>query len=177
MRLPIIAALVMLPVAGFAAGDDDFTPPKPTDTVKKCWGKRVYDADKGKCVKPQQSSLNDDQLFDDARALAYAGRIEAAQAVLAAMTDQTESRVQTYWGFTHRKQGDLDLAKQFYQAALENDPNNLLARSYYGQGLVEEGRLGEAFAQWKEIRTRGGTDSWAEVSLRTALEDGRTFSY
>lgn len=171
----VMQASLAAPV--FAAGGDNPTPPKPTDTVKKCWGKRVYDAEKGRCVKPQESSLNDDQLFDDVRALAYANRIDAAQAALAAMSDQSESRVLTYWGFTHRKQGDFGTATRYYQAALKNNPDNLLARSYYGQGLVQEGRLGEAFAQWKEIRTRGGADSWAEVSLRAALEDGRSFSY
>ncbi|MBT8155399.1 tetratricopeptide repeat protein [Epibacterium ulvae] len=177
MRLSVLATLLVLPVSVYAAGEDNSTPPKPTDTVKECWGKRVYDADKGRCVKPEESSLNDEQLYDDVRALAYAGRLDAAQAALAAMSDQNESRVLTYWGFTHRKQGDFDLATQFYQAALKTDPDNLLARSYYGQGLVQEGRLGEAFAQWKEIRTRGGAETWAEVSLRASLEDGRSFSY
>lgn len=177
MRILAIATALVLPFTAFAAGDDDPKPPKPTDTVKKCWGKRVFDPEKGRCVKPQQSSLNDEQLYDDVRALAYADRIEDAQAALSAMSDQGESRVQTYWGFTHRKQGNFDLAKQYYQAALKTDPDNLLARSYYGQGLVEEGQFGQAFAQWKEIRTRGGEGSWAEVSLRAALEEGKSFSY
>ncbi len=177
MRLIALVTAACLPMTAFAAGSDDFSPPKPSDTVKKCWGKRVYDTTKGRCVSPKNSSFSDDQLFQAVRELAYAGRTQDAQAILAAMSDQSESRVMTYWGFTHRKLGNRDLAFSYYTAALEQDPGNLLARSYYGQGLVEDGRLGDALAQWKEIRARGGIDTWAETSLRDALSTGRTSSY
>ncbi len=177
MRPLFVLAMMIMPGLAFAAGGDDFNPPKPTDTVKKCWGKRVYDPETKRCVKPKQSSLNDDQLFDDARALAYAGRNADAQAVLSAMQDQNEGRVLTYWGFTHRKLGNDALAHSYYEKALKLDPNNLLARSYYGQALIKQGRLGEAFAEWKEIRARGGAETWAETSLRQALETGQSFTY
>ncbi|WP_282094900.1 tetratricopeptide repeat protein [Epibacterium ulvae] len=170
-----LVATFALPV--FAAGGDDFAPPKPSDGTKKCWGKRVYDAETGKCIKPEKSSMNDQQLLQTARELAYLDRQEDAQAVLAAISDQTDGHVLTYWGFTHRKLGNQDLADRFYTLAIAQDPSNILARSYMAQGFVTQGKLGEAYEQWQEILAYGGKGSWPETSLRKALETGKTYSY
>ncbi len=172
-----LTTALALPVTVLAAGSDSTKPPKPSETTKKCWGKRVFDATTGKCIKPDQSSMNDQQLLETARELAYLDRQQDAQAVLAAISDQTDGRVLTYWGFTHRKLGNQELADQFYTQAIATDPDNILARSYMAQGFVTQGKFGEAYAQWQEIRTRGGTGTWAETSLRNALETGKTYSY
>lgn len=177
MRFLVLAAALTLPLPALSAGSDTMTPPKPSDTTKTCTGKRVWDEAKGRCVRPKQSSLNQDGLYEAVRELAYAGRNEDAQAVLSAMADQGEARVLTYWGFTHRKLGNRALAQAFYDQAITQDPNNLLARSYRGQGFVEEGQFGLALAEWKEIRARGGAGTWPETSLRQALETGATTSY
>jgi len=177
MRMILAAALIALPGLALAAGGGDSTPPKPTETTKNCWGKRVWDAGLQKCVKPAQSSLNSDELMQAARELAHAERFEDAQAVLAAMPNQDDDLVMTYWGFTHRKLGNLDAAAMFYSAALEQNPNNLLARSYMAQGFVGQGDLDAAKAQLAEIVTRGGGYSWAATSLRQAIYLGETFNY
>ncbi|UWQ55373.1 tetratricopeptide repeat protein [Leisingera caerulea] len=177
MRFLALAAALTLPVAALAASGNDWNPPKPTETTKTCKGKRVWDEQKKRCVRPRKSSLNQEQLLGAARELAYAGRQEDAQAVLSAMADQQESLVLTYWGFTHRKLGNLELAQAYYDQALASDPDNILARSYMGQGLVQQGKYGAALIQWKEIRARGGDGTWAEASLRSALETGASYSY
>lgn len=175
----LATSVLAFPIHGpaYAAGDDDWNPPKPTDTTKTCRGKRVWDEEKGRCVRPKQSSLNQDELLGAARELAYAGRFDDAQAVLTAMADQQDDRVLTYWGFTHRKLGNATLAQAFYDQAIAQNPDNLLARSYMGQGYVSTGQYGLALAQWKEIRSRGGSGSWPEAALRQALETGATTSY
>jgi Tfp pilus assembly protein PilF len=76
-----------------------------------------------------------------------------------------------------RKTGRLEQAFQYYRAAIDKNPNNLLVRSYMGQGFVELGELGSARQQHQEILSRGGQGTWAEVSLRTALTSGRTSNY
>ena len=177
MRLMMLVACLCLPAAAFAAGGDDWSAPKPTQTTKDCKGAKVWDQKSGKCVDPKRSSLDADTLYGAVRELAYAGRLRDAQVVLAAMPDQASPRVLTYWGFTHRKLGHRELASQYYERAIASDPDNLLARSYMGQGFVEEGKLGLALTQWKEIRKRGGTGTWPEVSLRQALETGHTSTY
>ena len=177
MKKIALAAALLLPVAAFAAGGDEWTPPKPSETTKTCKGKEVWDETKKRCVRPKQSSLNQQELMQAVRELAYAGRNADAQEVLAAVPDQNDPLALTYWGFTYRKLGQPELSLQFYQRAIAQDPNHLLARSYMGQGFVEQGQFGLALAQWKEIRARGGTGSWPEVSLRQALETGTTRSY
>lgn len=177
MRYFVLAAALTLPGAAFAAGGNDWNPPKPTETTKICKGKRVWDENKKRCVRPKKSSLNQHGLWDAARELAYAGRAQDAQAVLSVMADQQGSLVLTYWGFTHRKLGNLELAQAYYDQALAQDPDNILARSYMGQGLVEQGKYGAALVQWKEIRARGGAGSWAGASLRRALETGSAYNY
>jgi len=172
--LPLILAI---PGFAFAAGDDDDATPTTTPTTKTCKGIKVWDADKKRCVNPQGSELETDTLQDAVRELAYAGRYLDAQGVLRAMPDQTDDRVLTYWGFTHRKLGNLELANAFYEDAIARNPDNILARSYMGQGFVAEGRVDDAIAQWREIKARGGADSWAEVSLRDAIRTGITYSY
>ena len=179
MTLPALALAFALPATAHAAGtgSDSTTPPSTTKTTQSCEGVQVWDEKTKTCVDPKDSALDADTLYDAVRELAYAGRIPDAQGVLAAMPNQQDDRVLTYWGFTHRKLGHRELASQYYERAIASDPDNLLARSYMGQGFVEEGKLGLALTQWKEIRKRGGTGTWPEVSLRQALETGHTSTY
>lgn len=177
----ILVFLMIIPGFAFAAGsggDSGSTnPPKPTNTTKTCKGIKVYDATKKRCVKPKNSSLDTEKLYGAVRELAYAGRYQDAQGVLLAMSDQQDDRVLTYWGFTHRKMGNAALALAFYEQAITRNPDNILARSYMGQGFVEEGNMDAAIAQWREIKARGGVGTWAEASLRKAIRTGMTYSY
>lgn len=175
--LPALVLSAAFASGALAAGGGDSAAPKPTNTTKTCKGAKVWDDQKQRCVAPKQSSLDPDEMYDAVRELAYAGRYSDAQAVLAAMPDQTDSRVLTYWGFTYRKQGYSEQALSYYTQAIAQDPQNHLARSYMGQGFVTEGKYGLALEQWKIIRATGGSDSWAEVSLREALLSGQTQSY
>lgn len=181
MRALLTIAMI-LPGFAFAAGggdgfDSTTKPPKTTKTTKECRGNRVWDPAVGRCVRPQSSSLDQDGLMRAVRELAYAGRSADAQAVLMAMADQNDDLVQTYWGFTLRKLGNRDLALAHYRAAIDSNPDNILARSYMGQGFVEEGDVDAAIRQWRAIIAAGGEGSWAETSLREAIRTGATYSY
>lgn len=187
----LLIILMSLPGMAFAAGNESSsssgtgnwssgsstTPPATTETTKTCKGTKVWDAKKKRCVNAQGSMLDSDTLYHAARELAYAGRYQDAQGVLREMPDQDNDLVLTYWGFTHRKLGNLELANMYYQRAIDQNPDNILARSYMGQGYVEEGRTDDAIAQWHEIKARGGVGSWAETSLRQAIRTGLTYSY
>jgi tetratricopeptide (TPR) repeat protein len=177
MRLIHALILAATPGLVFAAGGNDWNAPKPTETTKECKGVKVWDPKKKRCVKPKGAALDADTLYGAARELAYAGRYEDAQGVLSAMADQNDDRVLTYWGFTHRKMGNAARANTYYQKALTKNPDNLLARSYMGQGFVSDGRIKEAKSQLQEIRARGGAGTWPEASLSQALETGQTSDY
>ncbi|MGR3637814.1 MAG: tetratricopeptide repeat protein [Shimia sp.] len=175
MKVILSAAVALVGAApAFAAGDATPVEPKP---VKECKKNKVWSEKKDRCVKPENASVTDDTLYDNVRALAHNQRFEDAQLILSAMSDQSEDRVLTYWGFTHRKLGDVDQGMAFYDQALVQNPNNILARSYLGQAHVEAGNLGAARAELSEIRKRGGAGTWAEASLASALQTGVTFNY
>jgi len=179
MRLLLATALALQTFAfapAVSAAGGDSSPPKPTNTTKKCLFGRVYDEAAGRCVKPNKTNFSEEQLYQAVRELAYDGQFENAQTVLRVM-DQDDDRVLTYWGFTYRKMGEAELANTYYQRAIETNPDNILARSYMGQGYVTEGKTELAIAQWREIKARGGEGTWAEASLREAIRTGLTYSY
>jgi tetratricopeptide (TPR) repeat protein len=177
MRVMLSLALSLVPFAALAAGTGDSTAPTPTETTTKCTGAQVWDEVKQACVDAQSGALDDDTLFDAARELAWAGRPQDALTVLSAMREGETDRVLTYLGFAHRKSGDLEAGLAAYDRALAQNPDNLLARSYFGQALVEMNEIELASAQLAEIRARGGAGSWAETSLSEAIRTGQTYNY
>ena len=196
LRTLALTTALLLPVSAFAAGGGDSSPPKKTETTQNCfktdqWDPElkktvrfskpvngVWDANLKKCVRPDKTShLDSDTLYRAVRELAYAGRYQDAITVLDQMPDQQSDLVLTYRGFTARKLGDLELANVYYQQAIDANPDNILARSYMGQGKVTEGDIVAATTQLREIQNRGGAGTWAEASLRSAIESGATYSY
>ena len=175
-HLAIVAALALSSQSAMGAGDEDFVP-KPTQTTKECKNGKIWSDKKKRCVKPGNASLDDDTRYDAVREYAYAGQYENAQTVLKSMSNQNDDRVMTYWGFTHRKMGNVELGMSFYERAIALNPDNLLVRSYMGQAHVEAGDTYLAWLQLQEIRTRGGEGSWPEQSLAQAIETGVTYNY
>ncbi|MEP5732365.1 MAG: tetratricopeptide repeat protein [Sulfitobacter sp.] len=175
MKTLLLASAFALPFAApsaFAAGGGEETAP----SRPKCKTGQIFDRKTRSCVVAKESNLDVDGLYENLRELAYAGRYDDAQVVLAQMP-QNDDRTLTYLGFTNRKQGNMKAAMSYYEHALRVNPANVLARSYMGQGLVEQGKLKEAMTQLREIRNHGGTGTWAEASLRRAIATGRTFDY
>ncbi|WP_240336795.1 hypothetical protein [Tropicibacter sp. Alg240-R139] len=175
--------------AGGANGDADgggtegktgtlwVNPPEKTENTTICQHVTIWDTASETCQAPTFASFDTQTLYHAVRELAYAGRYRDAQSILQVMHDQTDDRVLTYWGFTHRKLGHRELADAYYRSAIAINPDNILARSYMGQGFVAEGKLDLAIAQWREINVRGGQGTWAESSLREAIRTGVTYSY
>ena len=198
--LACAGALVISAQAVFAAGGGSSNSgttiaPSQTETTKDCFDTRqwdpeantyvrfsqkvngVWDPQLRRCIRPDKAGYLKSEILEDAvRELAYFDRNDDAQKVLAQM-DQDSDFVMTYWGFTHRKLGNRDQANAFYQAAITKNPDNILARSYMGQGFVAEGDYVAARAQLLDIRARGGTGTWAEVSLLKAIETGTGYNY
>lgn len=174
MKKIVTASLFAIPFAAsmaFAAGGGDSTPSKP-----KCKSGEVYDKKTKTCISSSRSGLDTDALYENVRSLAYAGRYDDAQLVLAQMP-QDDDRTLTYLGFTNRKMGNIDLAMSYYHRAVAANPANILARSYMGQGLVDQGLISQAMVQLRAIHDHGGKGTWAEASLRKAIATGETFNY
>lgn len=176
MRLTVFV-LALCPFAAFAAGSDDPAPPKPTETTEVCAEGLIWDLATQSCMAPEDSTNDDSARLNDVRELAYAGLYQAALDVLDTLDNPDAPLALTYYGFAHRKAGRVDLGMAYYDAALAADPNNLLARSYAGQGHVASGQMVLAQAQLTEIRMRGGRDTWAETSLAQAIATGVGTNY
>lgn len=177
MRLALAASLAFLPFAAFAVGGDDSEPPTPTETTIECEKGQVWDEKTKACITAEDSTLNDDQRYGAVRELAYAGRYDEALAMLGTMTEGDTSRVMTYRGFALRKSGQIGAGITAYETAIALDPGNILARSYYGQLLVEMNQHDLARIQLAGIRSHDGTGTWAERALATAIATGVTSTY
>ncbi|MCB6177436.1 tetratricopeptide repeat protein [Rhodobacter sp. Har01] len=177
MRLLPLLLLTTLPFAAFAAGSDDSAPPTATQTTTECKDGQVWDDTAKKCVAPQDSRLDDDARFGAVRELAWAGRYDEAMTVLAAMTEGETDRVMTYKGFILRKSGQIEAGIAAYEAALRINPGNILTHSYYGQLLVEMNEPDAARVHLAAIRANGGSGTWAEIALASAIETGLTYTF
>jgi len=163
--------------AALAAGseDDETKPPPKTETTTKCADGKVWDKDKKECVEAQKSGFNDNQLFDAAREFAYAGQYENALKVLRLAKNQNDPRILNYLGYANRKAGRMELGMSYYRKALQADENYILARSYMGQALLEQGDVQGARIQLVEIRDRGGENTWAFRALLQSLNGYKTY--
>jgi len=178
LRAFLVASCCVGPSASLAVGfNDDDTPPQPTATTTECPEGTVYDETAEGCVVIEESNLTDDVLYDATRELAYAGRLTDALATLSMMTDLSDSRVQTYFGFIYRQLGEHNRAMAHYAAALQADPDNMLARSYLGMAHVAGGRLDLARAELQQIRARGAAGSWPDRALARAIRTGIMVNY
>ena len=180
MRLLLVTLVGLLPQFAFAAGGDgggDDAPPPKTQTSEDCKKGEVWDEETEACVESSSQLLNNDQRYDAVRELAYAGRPADAKLILDTMTEGKTARVMTYEGFLLRKMGHVEEGIAAYEEALAIDPANILARSYYGQLLVEMDEIQLAQLQLDEIRAYGGTGTWSERSLATAIETGVTYNF
>jgi predicted Zn-dependent protease len=177
MRMILAAALALTPQLALAVGSDDSAPPTPTETTTECAKGEIWDEKTKACVKAEEQSLNDDQRYGAVRELAYAGRYDEALTVLSTMTEGETPRVLTYQGFLLRQTGQIEEGIAAYERAIALAPGNILARSYYGQLLVQMNEMQLAQLQLAAIRMHGGGGTWAEQSLATAIETGVTTTY
>ncbi|HEV7320600.1 MAG TPA: tetratricopeptide repeat protein [Ensifer sp.] len=173
--LLVAGAATFMAQTVMAAGEDTSEPPKKTKTTSECTNGKVWDAKKSACVNAKKSDLSDDILFEAARELAYAGQYENSIKVLGAVKDQKSARVLNYLGYSNRKAGRMELGMQYYKRALQADENYILARSYMGQALIEQGHIEEARVQLVEIRDRGGENTWAYRALLQSLGGVRQY--
>ncbi|QRM44793.1 hypothetical protein [Rhizobium sp. BG4] len=170
-----LAAALAAPA--FAVGDesDETKPPPKTETTTKCADGKVWDKQKKECVDAKKQSFNDDDLYQFAREFAYAGQYENAINILNLARNQNDPRILNYLGYSNRKAGRFELGMSYYRKALQADENYILARSYMGQALVEQGDVQGAKVQLVEIRDRGGENTWAYRALLQSLNGYRTY--
>jgi tetratricopeptide (TPR) repeat protein len=153
----ISAGALLLALSGgsaYAAGDGGGG---GTDASTQCSGGKVYSEQMKKCVDPEESSLDDETLYEAGRAFAHAGRYGEAITVLSTIAANGDPRVLNYLGYSHRKQGRIEVGLGYYEEALRLNPDFTLARSYMGEAYLQLGDVASARTQLKEIADRCGT--------------------
>lgn len=175
---PLLAAGfigVSLATSSFAAGSDDSTPPKPTETTRECKKGKVWDKKKKKCVEASYGMFDDDFIYVNARELAYDGQFQHAIRLLHLAENPNDPRILNYLGFTNRKAGNTQIAMAYYKKALAINPDYILARSYMGQALVLADDMDGARQQLAEIGNRGGKGTWAYRALKQSIAGSGTY--
>ncbi|MEM9573901.1 MAG: hypothetical protein AAF870_01585 [Pseudomonadota bacterium] len=165
LRIALILSITALtPLHVHAAGSSD----TPASNVSECEEGQVYDKKAKECVDEEKSSMNDADLLDNGRALAYAERFDEAIAVLSKI-EIRDAEVLNYLGYATRNAGDVEKGLSFYRAALDLDPDYTLARSYMGQALLNKGDRRGALIQLDEIEKRVGSETREYKMLAHAL--------
>jgi len=180
MRPSIIATTTFLLGAAAIHGPSLAAESDDASDTPTCEAGQVYDDNQSKCVPSNEQSLNDGQLLDNAKALAYAERFNEALGLLAMIDDQNTPEVQNYLGYTTRNAGDLEKGLVHYRVALQLDPDYTLARSYMGIALLQKGDNRGALEQMVEIEKRVGTDAREYALLFDAVAqatEGKQIDY
>ncbi|MEM9210799.1 MAG: hypothetical protein AAGA63_04870 [Pseudomonadota bacterium] len=129
------------------------------------------------CVDPATQSFNDQEIYEYVREVAYAGQYDRALDLLALAPNQDDPGILTYYGFVNRKLGNQADADAYYLRAIALDAGNITAMSYYGQGLVAQGKLTAAKEQLAMIEAAGGENTWAHTSLQAVINGTAGYDY
>jgi tetratricopeptide (TPR) repeat protein len=138
-------------------------------TTPSCKPGYVYDTNTQTCVKASSGLLDDQQLYQQGRALALGGRYEEALSALVAVRNQNDSKVLTMIGYAKRKLGNFDEGIAYYQQALAIDPDNADTREYLGEAYVETGRMDLAKAELANVEALCGTECEQYQDLAAAI--------
>jgi tetratricopeptide (TPR) repeat protein len=147
--------------SGGSSGSSD------TTQVVKCNKGWTYDQSKKACVKNQ--SMNDQQLYDQGRALALAGAYTNALDSLNAIRNKNDAMVLTMIGYSERKMGNYDQGLAYYAKALAIDPTNINTHEYLGEAYAEKGQIDLAKAELVKVAAVGGTNTEQYLDLAKAI--------
>lgn len=153
LTLPLAASAF---AAGGGGGGDSGSGGSDQTSTPTCKSGEVYSQKAKKCVPANQGAIDDDDLFETGRALAYAGRYGEAIQMLGLVSDKNDPRVLNMLGFSHRKSGRIEVGLGYYQEALTINPDFTLAREYLGEAYLTLGDLAAAKNQLSEIEKRCG---------------------
>jgi tetratricopeptide (TPR) repeat protein len=110
----------------------------------------------GKSQCKNSSSLEDQNRYQQGRALALAGHYDDALTALTAVK-VPDSMTFTMIGYATRKLGKYDEGLAYYQKALALDPKNVNTHEYLGEAYAEKGKLDLAKAELVKVSAVCGT--------------------
>ena len=122
-----------------------------------CKKGKIWDKAKKRCVVIKKSSqLDDENIYQAGRDLAFLNRYDEAIVVLSYASNKNDPRILNYLGYSHRKAGRVDVGLGYYREALRIDPDNTLVREYMGEAFLQKNDVKSAKGQLGEIERRCG---------------------
>ena len=132
----------------------------------------VQAASIGNAVSSSDGSIPKSADFIAGEKAAMDGNFEAAIGYFSKVvnTDPTSTDAYNLLGFSYRKLGNVDLAFENYNAALENDPNHLGANEYIGELYLETDDLAKAEKHLKVLDAACPYGCDAYTDLKSAIK-------
>jgi len=154
----------------YAAGGDDPSSPPKSDTSTKKGKKKSSSVSDPKFLAAYRTAYT--TIYDDHN---YTGAIDQ----LKSLKRDDVADVANLIGYSHRKLGDYQSSKIYYELALKDDPNHVRTWQYYGLWQLEQGNREQAQYHLNKIASLAGTDSSEYRSLAAALDKptGATLVY
>ena len=162
---------VLTPVPTFAMESTPNTVASPPSTSSQSQGSTKRKKTKSTSGQKQQRS---DREFSDGFWVAYnliyqdhdyAGGI----AKLHSLGHDDDAAIANLIGYSSRKLGRYDEAKDWYEKSLAADPNFARTWSYYGMWYAEQGNLLKAHDILEKVRSICGTECKEYTELKSAL--------
>jgi tetratricopeptide (TPR) repeat protein len=156
-----------------AMGSDNPPPPADDSSGKKKKKKQ------NSVIEDQQRQIAQAKFLNDyraARLMILSGNYQDGITAMHALGHDEHPDVANYIGYAHRKLGDYDDSKFWYEKALAADPNHVRTWSYYGMWQAEQGNRLKAEDYLQKVKLICGTADCEEYRQLRAVIDG-TASY
>lgn len=179
-RAAAIAAAVLLSAAlataaAYAVGNEG-PQPQPT-TTPPAQPKADTKTDKKKAEDKKKEKKSEQQFIDGykaARAMLLDGQYEKGIAAFHELGRNEHPDVANYLGYAHRKLGQYEQSKVWYEKALASDPKHTRTLQYYGMWHLEQGNKLKAEDHLERIQVICGQDCEDYRLLREAIVEGKT---
>jgi tetratricopeptide (TPR) repeat protein len=181
-RATLFGALMLLGTAlatggAYAVGNEGpapqpiTTPPKAgTKTDEK---KAQEKADEKKTKKEKKSEQQFIDGYKTARAMVLGGQYQSGIAAFHELGRDEHPDVANYLGYAHRKLGQYNLSKVWYEKALASDPKHTRTLQYYGMWHLEQGNKLKAQDHLERIQVICGNGCEDYRLLREAIVEGK----
>jgi tetratricopeptide (TPR) repeat protein len=179
-RAAAIAAALLLSAAlattGALAIGNEGPQPQPTTTPPPKADTKT-DRKKADEKKDKKEKKSEQQFIDGyklARAMVLNGEYEKGIAAFHDLGRDEHPDVANYLGYAHRKLGQYDQSKVWYENALASDPKHTRTLQYYGMWHLEQGNRLKAQDHLEKIEVICGSGCEDYLLLRKAIVEGKT---
>ena len=179
-RVTSIAAAVLLSAAlatpaltpsAMKARSRSRPPPRRRSRKRTPSPTRKIAEDKKKEKKSEQQFIDG---YKAARAMLLDGQYEKGIAAFHELGRDEHPDVANYLGYAHRKLGQYDQSKVWYEKALASDPKHTRTLQYYGMWHLEQGNKLKAEDHLERIQVICGQGCEDYRLLREAIVEGKT---